>query len=94
MHYAYVASLRNRTCKAQCIDGWLTNCKDRYSPSICSNTCGGLLSKPFLYSGHKIWWIIHRSDCANSTYGQPDPLFYCASSPAFKIGLSALISPD
>ncbi|GBM69510.1 hypothetical protein AVEN_205386-1 [Araneus ventricosus] len=63
--------------------------KAGHSPSICSNPFGGLLSRPFPFSGYKIWWVIHRSDCADRTYGQLDPLDYCASSSlAFKTGPS------
>ncbi|GBN06140.1 hypothetical protein AVEN_19597-1 [Araneus ventricosus] len=58
--------------------------KAGHSPLICSNPFGGLLSRPFPFSGHTIWCIIHRSDC---THGQPDLLGYCAcSSPRFQIG--------
>ncbi|GBM07274.1 hypothetical protein AVEN_187838-1 [Araneus ventricosus] len=54
--------------------------KAGHSPSICSNPFGGLLNRPFSCSAHKIWCVIHRSNCANRTYGQPHRLGYCASS--------------
>ncbi|GBL91162.1 hypothetical protein AVEN_117495-1 [Araneus ventricosus] len=64
-----------------------------------SNPFGGLLSRPVPFSAHKIWWTIHRSNCANwkhISYGLPNPLSYCASSssPDFKTGPTALISPE
>ncbi|GBL84904.1 hypothetical protein AVEN_42178-1 [Araneus ventricosus] len=56
-----------------------------HSPSICPSLFEGLLSRLLPFSAHKIWWVIHRSDYAFSTGGQPDPLGYCAShSPVFK----------
>ncbi|GBM32275.1 hypothetical protein AVEN_275041-1 [Araneus ventricosus] len=54
--------------------------KAGHSPPICSNPFGGLHSRSFPFSAHKIWWVIHRSNCANRTYGQPGPLGDCASS--------------
>ncbi|GBM31949.1 hypothetical protein AVEN_74247-1 [Araneus ventricosus] len=53
--------------------------KAGHSPSICSNSFGGHLSRVFPFSAHQIWWIIHRSDRANCkpvTYGQPDSQGY------------------
>ncbi|GBO44061.1 hypothetical protein AVEN_22001-1 [Araneus ventricosus] len=32
---------------------------------VCSNLFGGLLSRPFPFSAHKIWWVIHWSDRPN-----------------------------
>ncbi|GBN18733.1 hypothetical protein AVEN_205113-1 [Araneus ventricosus] len=56
--------------------------KAGHSPSFCSSPHGGLLSRPSPFSAHKIWWDIQRPECASRTYGQPDPLGYCASSPS------------
>ncbi|GBM08746.1 hypothetical protein AVEN_953-1 [Araneus ventricosus] len=44
------------------------------SPPICSNPFGGLLSRQFPFSAHKIWYIILKSYCASCTYEQPEPL--------------------
>ncbi|GBN07129.1 hypothetical protein AVEN_231137-1 [Araneus ventricosus] len=32
---------------------------------------GGVSKSVPRISGHKIWWVIHRSDSADSTHGQP-----------------------
>ncbi|GBM81530.1 hypothetical protein AVEN_174211-1 [Araneus ventricosus] len=57
---------------------------DRYkaghSPRICFNPFPGLHSRPFPFSGHNTWWVIHRSDCSDRTDDQPYTLDYCASS--------------
>ncbi|GBN74120.1 hypothetical protein AVEN_219959-1 [Araneus ventricosus] len=48
-----------------------------------SNPFRGLLSRPVPFLAHKIWWTIHRSDCAkweNNTHGKLDALSYCAYS--------------
>ncbi|GBN20114.1 hypothetical protein AVEN_258267-1 [Araneus ventricosus] len=63
--------------------------KAGHSPSLCSSPHGGLLSRLFTFSAHKIWWDIQKSDCASRTYGQLDPLSYGASSfPRFQNGSS------
>ncbi|GBN99078.1 hypothetical protein AVEN_24646-1 [Araneus ventricosus] len=55
---------------------------------------GGLLRRPFSFSGHKILWVIYRSNCTDRTFRQPDPLGYCASSSsAFKTSSHADSNP-